>query len=71
MSKGQFEGQNCEKNDTLQIQVGTIVIRHLYVILTRQYVSDFILMIQGHFQGQFEGHICEHMLFIRHKWEEV
>ena len=39
------------------------------MILTGEYVSDIILMIQGHFQGQFELHICEQMLFII--WTQV
>ena len=39
------------------------MIRNLYVILTGEYVSDIFMMIQNHLQGQFEGRICENILF--------
>ena len=35
-----------------EIKLGASVIPHFHVILTGQSISDIILIIQGHFQGQ-------------------
>ena len=35
-----------------QIKPGTSVIPHFYVIFTGQSISEIILLIQGHSQGQ-------------------
>ena len=35
-----------------QMKLGTRVIPHCHVILTGQFISCIIIMIQGHFQGQ-------------------
>ena len=35
-----------------QMKLGTSVILHFHVILTGQSVSEIILIIQGHLQGQ-------------------
>ena len=35
-----------------QMKLGTSVIPHFYVILTGQFISEIILIIQGHLQGQ-------------------
>ena len=34
------------------MEITTSVIRHLFFTLTIEYVSDIILMIQGHFESQ-------------------
>ena len=35
-----------------KMKLGTSVVPHFYVILTGQYISEIILIIQGHLQGQ-------------------
>ena len=35
-----------------QMKLGTSVIAHFHVILTGQSISEIILIIQGHLQGQ-------------------
>ena len=35
-----------------QMKLGTNVIPHFYVILTGQFITYIICMIQGHLQGQ-------------------
>ena len=35
-----------------EMKLGTSVIPHFYVILTEQSISETILIIQGHLQGQ-------------------
>ena len=45
------------------MQIRTSVIRYFYVILSIEYVPGILLMIRGHFQGQFEGRIRRDMIF--------
>ena len=40
------------KYDFLEMKLGTSVIFYFYVILTGQSISETILIIQGHLQGQ-------------------
>ena len=43
-----------------QMKLGTNVIPHFYVILTRQFISCIIFITQGHLQGQkvtFQGQL--------------
>ena len=35
-----------------QMKLGPSVIPHFYVILTGQFISEIILIIQGHLQGR-------------------
>ena len=47
--KGQFQGQMLIFQ---QMELGTSVIPHFHVILTGQSISEIILIIQDHLQGQ-------------------
>ena len=40
------------KYDFLGMKLGTSVIPHFYVILTGESISETILILQGHLQGQ-------------------
>ena len=49
-----------------QMKLGTNVIPHFHVILTGQFISCSICMIQGHLQsqrGQFQGEVSENIIF--------
>ena len=46
-----------------QMELGTSVIPHFYVLLTGQSISEIILIIQGHLQGQFQGQVSENIIF--------
>ena len=49
-----------------QMKLGTNVIPHLYVILTGQFISCIICMIQGHLQGQkvkYQGQLSKITVF--------
>ena len=46
-----------------QMKLGATVIPHFYVILTGQSISEVILIIQGHLQGQFQGQVSENIIF--------
>ena len=46
-----------------QMKLGTSVIHQFYVILTGQFISEIILIIQGHLQGQYQGQVSENIIF--------
>ena len=49
-----------------QIRLGTNVIPHFHVILTGQFISCIICMIQGHLQGQkvkYQGQLSKITVF--------
>ena len=46
-----------------EMKLGTCLIPHFYVILTGQSISETILIIQGHIQGQFQDQVRENIIF--------
>ena len=46
-----------------EMKLGTSVIPHFYAILTGQSISETILIIEGHLQGQSQGQVREHISF--------
>ena len=49
-----------------QMKLGTSVIAHFHVILTGQFISCIICMVQGHLQGQkvkYEGQLGKITVF--------
>ena len=46
-----------------EMKLGTSVIPHFYAILTGQSISETILIIEGHLQGQSQGQVREYISF--------
>ena len=45
------------------MKLGTSGLLHFQVILTRQYIFEIILFIQGDHQGQFQSQVRENIFF--------
>ena len=46
-----------------EMKLGTSVIPHFNVSLTGRSISETILIIQGHLEGQFQGQVGENVSF--------